>query len=145
MGVGLGGEVAISLVLQSMCPFISQKCPFISRIALLFFKIALLFYRNDLLFPGIALLFSISDFSFLKNALLFFRIALYFSISAFFLFTVGIFFQECFFPSYCTFFSSCTKLLIEILFARLLFYLLFRLFNDQLMVPCILLVFTFKQ
>ena len=60
-------------------------------------------------------------------------------------------FQKCLFyfskifPTDCTFSSSCSEPFREIIFALLLFCFLFELFIGQLMMPCILLVFTFKQ
>ena len=63
--------------------FYCQNCTFISRSALLFSGIVLLFFRSASLF--------------LKNVLSFSRISLQFPRSDFLLFTVHIFFQECFF------------------------------------------------
>ena len=130
---------------QVNCPFISQEYSFISRIALLFSRIAFLFPGIALLFHRIALLFSRSFFLFHKNALLFSRIALQFSRSVVFLSIVHVFIQECFFLANYSLSSSCSELLRQIIFALLLFCFLLKLFIDQFMVPCILLLFIFKQ
>ena len=65
------------------------QVPLFPEIALLFSRFALLFPRTALLFSRSVLLLSGIAFLFLKNAR--------FSKIAFFLFTVRVFFQECFF------------------------------------------------
>ena len=53
--------------------------------------------------------------------------------------------KNAFSPANCTFSTSCSELLREIIFSLLLFCFLFRLYIGQFMMSCILLMFTFKQ
>ena len=70
-----------------------------------------------------------SAFLFLRNTLLFSRIAFSFpEVPSFYCVRL---FPKCFFPVDCTFTSSCSELLREIIFAFLLFCFLMELFTDQ--------------
>ena len=112
-------QVPISL---SQCALLlpkNKKYPFIPRIALLFSRIVLLFSRSILLFLG-------SAFLFLKNALLFSRIAqkmpycfpeLPFSFPEVFYLLCACFSKNALFLADCTFSSSCSELLREMIFA----------------------------
>ena len=88
-------------------PFIFQKCPFVFKKFLFILQKCLIVFQNyDLVFQ-----------------------------KCFFLFTVHVFFQECFFPADFTFSSTCSELLREIIFALLLFCFPLETFIDQLVMP----------
>ena len=140
-------------------PLYFPKCPFIPWTALLFCRIALSFFRITLLFSEVPFCFLGLPFSFPKvllclqevplcvSKMLYCFLELFFSFPekpSFYLLYVP-FSKNSFFPANCTFSSSCSELLRETIFVLPLFCLLFKLFIDQLMVHCILLVFPFKK
>ena len=88
-------------------PFIFQKCPFVLKKFLFILQKCLIVFQNyHLVFQ-----------------------------KCLFLFTIHVFFQECFFPADFTFSSTCSELLREIIFALLLFCFPLETFIDQLVMP----------
>ena len=117
----------------------------------------LLFPKNALLFLELTLCFPELPFYFLELTFCFPEVSSYFSkmpycfselptlfpeVSSFYLLCAS-FSKNAFFPVDCTLSSSCSELLRQI-FPLLLFCFLLELFIDQLMMPCILLVFIFQ-
>ena len=137
-----GCEVAIVLVLQSMCSFTSQKCPSVPKIALLFSKSALLFSRIPLTFLEFPFYFPEVFFCFPEVTLYFSKIPYCFrelpfsfpEVPSIYLLYMS-FPKNSFFAADCTL-PSCSELVVrEIIFTFFLFCFLMEPFIDQLMMP----------
>ena len=142
-----------------MCPFTSQNALLFPELPFYFVELPFHFLELPFYFSEVPFCFPGLPFSFPKvplcyqemplcvSKMLYYFLELFFSFPekpSFYLLYVA-FSKNSFFPADCTFSSSCSELLRETIFTLPLFCLLFKLFIDQLMMHCILLVFPFKK
>ena len=129
-----------------------------SQCALLFPKNTLSFLELPFYFPELLFCFLELPFCFIELPFCFPEVSFYFIRMPYCFPELRFSFPEVSFFVYCarlyprmlflanySLSSSCSELLRQIIFALLLFCFLLKLFIDQFMVPCILLLFIFKQ